>query len=94
MGNLTQNEALSVGHLTFQSNADQHHNRKDLAGGYFTISTANLYTGKFDQKFSTNAQEFAGRGEGGGGVKGGMGSLILKFSGKCFSIFNGFRNYK
>ena len=36
--------------------------------GYFTLSTANLYTGKFDQKFSkkSNAQEFAGRGGGGG----------------------------
>ena len=77
MGNLTQNEALSVGHLTFQSNADQHHNRKDLAGGYFTISTANLYTGKFDQKFSTNAQEFAGRGEG-GGAEGGHGQLDIE----------------
>ena len=37
--------------------------------GYFTISTANIYTGEFDQKFSikSNAQEFAGQGERGGG---------------------------
>ena len=45
--------------------------------GYFTISTANLYTGKFDQKFSTNAQEFAGWGEG-GGDEGGHGQLDIQ----------------
>lgn len=34
--------------------------------GYFTISTANIYTGEFFSKKS-NAQEFAGQGERGGG---------------------------
>ena len=43
--------------------------------GYFTISTANINTGKFDQKFSkkSNAQEFAGRGG-----KGGHGQLNIE----------------
>ena len=48
--------------------------------GYFIISTANLYTGKFDQKFSkkSNAQEFAGRGGGRGGGGGGHGQLNIE----------------
>ena len=48
--------------------------------GYFTISTANIYTGKFDQKFSkkSNAQEFAGWW-GGGGVGGRGGTWAVKY---------------
>ena len=49
--------------------------------GYFTISTANIYTGEFDQKFSkkSNAQEprFAGQGERGVGG-GGHGQLNIE----------------
>ena len=68
IGNLTQNEALSVGIWLLSQNADQHHNRKDLAGGlFYHFNCQHIYWGIFFKKVKCPGVCRAG-GRGGGGV--------------------------
>ena len=79
MGNLTQNEALSVRHLTFQSNADQHHNGKHLAGGLFYHFNCQLiYWEILPKVFNKMPRSLRGGGKGGGGCDGGHGPLDIE----------------